>query len=173
MKNNAWAWGATSFLLYAAILLVGVGVHLFGKKLLIDTDMTDMIALILTSAHGFFAGIYLLIIGGGDFFEYSGIYFLPFVLGGLLWIAIGMLLNNLTKDKKTLKEKLYKSGFLLASIGLFLWVLCMALVVLFSFISKNGFLLLIAFPLSALFVPPFVLGLVTVLIAKCGKTCEI
>ncbi|MFZ2539540.1 MAG: hypothetical protein WAX04_11650 [Oscillospiraceae bacterium] len=155
-------WALNAFIIYSLLSLVGLVVDYLGRIILADSDGTEIISNILTSTQGFFTGV----LGYGDFFEYSGFYLIPFVLGGIVWILVAIFLCYVTRNKNNTKEKLRQSGKILISFGTILGIISTLIIGLYIQIAGDIWAILILFFLATIIIPPFIVGLVLFGISK-------
>jgi len=145
-----------SFLGYFIFNLSGVLLNYVISSIPIDPDIFEITANILTSTQGFFSGLMY-----GDFIEYSGFHLFPFLIGGLVWIIIGVFLRYILRKKDTTSEKLsYTSKYLIIS-SFIIFGLSFLLMLFRLLFLKDYLSFLIMIFLAVIYVPTFLMGLIT------------
>lgn len=149
------------FSIYTLTVIIGACINALPKFLSIrDTDGYGIFAHIITNVYGFCNGI----MGYGDFFEYSGFNATPFVIGGSIWVIIGIIFSKYLQGENKGKKYRKISNFLLwfgsiMGLGGSLFSYIIAL-------SGNGFALLLIPLLATISLPIIFVGLV---LKKIGK----
>lgn len=148
-------WGLIALFIYNLLLMAGIVIDFLGSTILIDADLTSIIANIFTTTHGFFAGLF----GYGDIFKYSRVYFLPYVIGGLVWVILGLFLYHISFTRLTTYCKFTYLSKLLGLSGVLAFLISMCVTLLFYIFTQDPFSIILIIFLAVIYVPLLVVGL--------------
>lgn len=158
VKNSYIKWAFIAFLVYSLLNILGSFINFGATKLFADPDLIQILANILTSTQGFFAGI----IGYGDYFEYSRFHLIPFLLGGLVWVLVALFLYyqyGLIKKGDTINEKLSFLSKKLLKYGIIVLILSFfATLIRYIFLNNPLSYLLLIF-MAVIYMPLILLGI--------------
>jgi hypothetical protein len=147
--------GIISFCIYSLTIIIGFSINSLPQLLpIIDGDGFAIAAHIVTNIYGFISGI----MGYGDFFEYSGFNIISFIIGGVIWTLLGIVLSNYLQGKDKGK-KYHKLSKILIWIGLVIGIVgsCISFIIAFN---GDGFAILLIPFLATIFIPIICIGLI-------------
>lgn len=162
VKESMKRWVITAFIIYSILSFVGATISYMGEKISVDSDGIQIIANILTSTQGLFTGI----LGYGDFFEYSGFYIIPFILGALVWVLVAIFLCYITRNKVYKADRLEYAGIILMLLGCLLCVMSLVITVIYQLFTHDEFAPLLLVFLAVIFIPLFISGLLLFILSK-------
>ncbi|MEN6327443.1 MAG: hypothetical protein ABFD18_14725 [Syntrophomonas sp.] len=162
VKESMKRWVITAFIIYSILSFVGATISYIGEKISVNSDGIQIIANIITSTQGFFTGI----LGYGDFFEYSGFYIIPFILGALVWILVAIFLCYITRNKASKEDKLEYIGIILMLLGCLLCIMSLIVTIIYQLFTHNEFAPLLFVFLAVIFIPLFISGLLLFILSK-------